>query len=80
MRMMYRMKTAKVDSEDLALVEDVLYSPIFIYFDIFLLSLISSYLLFPYHQSIFFAFLIFIGFGALGLGLFQQICKWSKAR
>lgn len=78
MRMIYRMKTARIAQEDLELVEDVLFSPIFIYLDIFLLSLIFSYMLFPVHHSLLLSIILFICFSLLGVGLFQSIGIWGR--
>lgn len=77
MRAFYRARASRVLQEDLALVEDILFSPIFIYLDLLLLSLIFSYVLYPLHQSIVIALLLFIGFCASCIVLFYGMNKWN---
>jgi len=72
------MKAARIPQEDMAIVEDILFSPVFIYLDLFFLSLIFSYMLYPLHNSFAFATLMFIGFGFLWSGIFKSLSSGRK--
>ncbi len=78
MRSLYRLRGSQDLEKELSLVEDIMYSTIFIYMDLMLLSLIFSYMLFPLHQSIVLSLIIFTGFSAFCIGIYNALTKWKK--
>lgn len=80
MRVLYRKQYTQYLRSDLALVEDVLFSRVFIFLDLLFFALFLTLTLFRFHQSILFSFIVFGGFIALGSCLFFALDKGLKER
>lgn len=77
MRSLYRIRASNNLQEEISEVEEIMYSTVFNYIDFFLLSFIFSYMLFPLHQSLIWAIVIFMGFGVFCMGVFHALGKWK---
>jgi VIT1/CCC1 family predicted Fe2+/Mn2+ transporter len=78
MRSLYTQKSANQLQTELVTVKNVMSSTMFAYFDLVIGSLILTILMFPIHQSVSYAILIFVSFFILGISTLFLLKKWLK--
>ncbi|WP_322447444.1 hypothetical protein [Robertmurraya mangrovi] len=78
MRFLYKRYNRHQLRSELSDVQDVIYSSIFLILDLIFWSGILSLMVYPLHQSITSALLIFIGFNLICLLMFYGLQKWMK--
>lgn len=78
MRFLYSRKNRHQLQRELEDVQDVMYSTAFLGLDLVFWSCLLTLIVYPLHQSILFALLIFIGFNITCLSVLYGLKKWMK--
>ncbi len=78
MRTFYPRPASKDLETELALIQNVMAAPIFIYIDLLFLSLLLTFILFPLHQSYMIAGAIFLLFSGICIAFYLLLSKWLR--